>query len=109
MVSEVPQMEWLEPWSAVIDEAMRAKLEGELAREVGRGHILFRRPARALARRYDQDDVLFAIGNPSQLAVVHLTWAAHPEGPAWPSTSLFDEMSGFAEERMKRDHDEYAG
>ena len=109
MAAEIDDVEWLEPWSAVVDDAMRAQLESELAKEVGRGHLLFQRSAKALARRYDQDDVLYAVGSPSQLAVVHLSYAAKPDQPPWPSTMVFDNMTAFIEERMKRDHDEYAG
>ena len=109
MAIEIGDLEWLEPWSAVVDEKMRAALEDELAKELGRGHVLFQRPARAIARRYDQDDVLYAIENPSQLAVVHLSYAAKPDRPPWPSTSLFDDIAAFIQERMNPDHDDYAG
>lgn len=109
MAMESDEVEWLEPWSAVADDGMRANLESELAKEVGRGHLLFQRPSRALARRYDQDDVLYAVGSPSQLAVVHLSDAAKPDQPPWPLTTLFDNMTAFIDGRMKPDHDEYAG
>ena len=107
MAVEIDEVEWLEPWSAVVDEGMRAKLESELAKEVGRGHVLFQRPTRALARRHNQDDVLYAVGSPSQLAVVHLSYAAKPDQPPWPSTTLFDNLMAFIEGRMKSDHDGY--
>ena len=109
MAVEIDEIKWLEPWSAVVDDGMRAMLESELAKEVGRGHLLFQRPTRALARRYDQDDVLYAVGSPAQLAVVHLSYAAKPDQPPWPSTTLFDNLTAFIEGRMKPDHDEYAG
>jgi hypothetical protein len=108
MAAENGEVEWLKPWSAVVDDEMRGKLESELAREVGRGHVLFQRPTRALARRHDQDDVLYAVGSPSQLAVVHLSYAAKPDRPHWPSTTLFDNLMAFIEGRMKPDHDGYA-
>ena len=109
MATEIGEVEWLEPWSAIVDDEMRAQLEGEVAREAGRGHPLFQRPARALARRYDQDDVLYEVGSPSQLAVVHLTYAPKPDQPPWPWTTLFDSMTAFIDARMRPDHEEYAG
>ena len=54
-----------------------------------------------------QDDVLYAVGSPSQLAVVHLSYAAKPDQPPWPSTTLFDNLMAFIEGRMKSDHDGY--
>ncbi len=106
---EIDEIEWLEPWSAVVDDGMRAQLESELAREVGPGHLLFQRKARALARRYDQDDVLYAVAGPSQLAAVHLSYAAQPDQPSRPSTTLFDNLTAFIERRMKPDHHGYSG
>ncbi|MFN2613902.1 MAG: hypothetical protein ABR552_03675, partial [Actinomycetota bacterium] len=103
---DLSQIEWLEPWSGVADPAMRARLEAELVRELGRGHILFQRLAKALARRLDQDDVLYAVESPSEVAVVHLSYAAKPDQPPWPSTTLFDNLTAFIETRMKPDHDE---
>jgi hypothetical protein len=103
------EIEWLEPWSAVTDEVMQARLERELVKEVGRGHVLFQRQVKTLARRYDRDDVLYAVENPSQLALVHLSYAAKPDRPPWPSTTLFDDLIGFIDARMKPDHDEYTG
>lgn len=108
MAAEIDNVEWLEPWSAVVDDGMRAQLESELAKELGVGHVLFGRPTRALARRHDQDDVLYAVGSPSQVAVVHLSYAANPDQPPWPSTTLFDNLMAFIEGRMKPDHEGYA-
>jgi hypothetical protein len=109
MAAAIEDVEWLEPWSAVVDDGTRADLEDELAKEVAPGHLLFKRPARALARRHDQDDVLYAVGNPSQLAVVHLSYATKPDNPPWPSTAVFKDVTAFIEGRMKLDHEEYAG
>jgi hypothetical protein len=109
MATETTKVEWLEPWSAVIDDKMRATLEAELIAEVAQGHTLFQRPARAIARRDDQDDVLYAVGTPSELAVVHLSYAARPDRPPLPTTAIFESMAAFIQDRMKLDHDEFAG
>src|SRR5215472_494224 len=91
---------WLEPWSPVKNQQHAAWLERELKKEVVRGHVLFGRAAMAVAVRADQDDVLFQISDPTQLAVVHLTWAARADRPPWPSTSL----QGY--ERVRSESDE---
>src|SRR5438552_765492 len=65
----------LDPWDAVDDGR---GLETELVREVVRGHPLFGKTVRAVARRADQDDVLF-VGD-AIVAVVHLTWSRGPGG-----------------------------
>ena len=102
-------MDWLEPWVPVSDETERVGLEAELHRELGPGHVLFRRLARAIARRHDRDDVLFEVGQPAQFAVVHLTYAAHPEKEPWPMADLFDTLAAFVEGRMKPDHEKPGG
>jgi hypothetical protein len=38
-----------------------------------------------------------------------LSYAAKPDQPPWPSTTLFDSLTAFIEGRMKPDHVEYAG
>jgi hypothetical protein len=100
-------IEWMEPWTPIVDPALRTSLETELRNEVAQGHVLFGRSAMALARRSDQDDVLFAVDNPSQFAVVHLSYAARPDRPPWPDTICFDDVETFVEGRMRPDHEEY--
>jgi hypothetical protein len=72
-------------WFAVGDEDA-AGLERELARELPDGHVLKGVSVRAIARRFDQDDVVFRLED-GRLCVVHLTWNVERE-PAWPSTSF---------------------
>jgi len=101
---EVEKVDWLEPWSPVVDPKHAATLERELKKEVTRGHALFGQNARAIAVRSDQDDVLFAIGNPIRLVVVHLTWLSGADRPPWPRTTFFESASEFVEKQMKADH-----
>lgn len=100
-------IEWIEPWSPVADSA-KLRLGDELQREVGDDHVLFGRDAEAVAVRCDCDDVLFVLRQPDALAVVHLTYAMHPERPPWPRTEVFVDMADFVNRRMKPDHEEYA-
>jgi hypothetical protein len=86
--------QWLDPWERVRAEH-RAALESELTSEIGPGHPLYRRPARAIARRSDCDDVLFHVESPEEFVVVHLTYASHPEEPPWPHSERFSSLPDF--------------
>ena len=83
--AEIRSIDWLTPW-----EPTEASLHVELEREVGPDHPLQGRRAVAVARRRDQDDVLFWLPDgPAYLAVVHLTWTGQRErSPAWPFVIL---------------------
>jgi hypothetical protein len=96
----------LEPWMPVATEAQG--LERELGSELGTRHQLKGRNMRAIARRRDNDDVLFvSTDEPTIVAVVHLTWANRPENdPRWPATTLFESIEDWAERRMRVDHDD---
>lgn len=100
-LTELRQLEWLEPW-----EPTGPGLENELAREVGEGHVLSGRLAVAVARRRDNDDVLFHLPEgPAPFAVVHLTWTGSRERrPEWPWTELYRSVEEFAVRRMRPDH-----
>lgn len=94
----------LEPWTAVNNAQ---GLEAELARELLPGHRLHGRPGlRAVARRADSDDVLFA--SDTIVAVVHLTWAKEPR-PTQPPAEIYSSLEDFVSRRMNPDHDAFAG
>lgn len=101
-------MEWLAPWDAV--EAGDG-LDAELRREVGPGHPLHGVATRALGRRCDQDDVLFALEDGTgRVAVVHLTWTSSPpEEPPWPSARLFPSLAAWAATDLVEDHRDFEG
>jgi hypothetical protein len=67
-------------------------LERQLAREAGPGHPLHGRAVRVLMRRRDTDEVLFAVRDAPDVAVVHLTWSAAPAPDGFPSTTFFASM-----------------
>jgi hypothetical protein len=98
----------LEPWVTVEDDRARA-LEAELAREVARDHALAAKAVRAVAKRIDNDDVLFEVVGEGY-AVVHLTWARQREAsPQWPTTRFYKSFDEWSEQGMKPDHDDYGG
>lgn len=102
-------MEWLEPWYSIVGNAAQVQaMEAELRRELGWGHPLFGVPVRAVGRRADRDDVLFALEDGTgRVAVVHLTWTySPPERPPWPATAVFESWEAWAAEGMQADHDE---
>jgi hypothetical protein len=96
---------WLEPWQPMAAPA-RSAAEAALRRELGAGHALFGRPAHAIAKRSDSDDVLFALEAPGELAVVHLTRARN-RAPDSPHAMLFASVAEFVEGCMQPDHAEY--
>lgn len=100
--AEIDQLEWLEPW-APVEEPQREALERELKRELIASHVLFGRNARAIAR--SDDEVLFALDGPSELAVVHLTYVRETRAE-WPQVMVFPSVTEFVEGCMKPDHEE---
>lgn len=93
------------PWSHVLDGA---GLEAELAREVCEAHRLFQHLAslRAVARRCDRDDYLFA--SKDLVAVVHLTWRKE-SSPFWPSTTIYGSLDAWMTTEMLSDHHDHVG
>ena len=97
--------DWLEPWSGVSGERARS-LESELRRELGKSHVLWGRPAEAMACRQDCDDVLFVLVDTFEVAIVHLSWAAESD-PAWPSTVVLPSLAAFVSTVMPADNAEW--
>ena len=76
-------VQWIEPWQPIDTPSEADALRVELSRELPPAHPLSGLPIRAIARRRDDDDVLFAIEDGSgRVASVHLTWRAARRGPA---------------------------
>ena len=104
VVTQLRELTWLPPW-----EPTSADLAAELTREAGPGHILHQRTAIAVARRLDQDDVLFWLPEgPALLAAVHLTYAGRERSPEWPGTQLFHSVDDWVTQ-MRADHAEHSG
>ncbi len=103
---DLSPLEWLEPWTVIVDPKRARLFEAELRRELARSHPLHRRRARAVAHRVDRDDVLFTVGG--ELAVVHLTFSGAVEQPPAPRARVFDTAPEFVAHCMLPDHDEYS-
>jgi len=97
-------IEWLEPWG----ETEPNGFETELKREVKSGHPLYGIQVKAIARRFDCDDVLFALVKHSHaLAVVHLTYSSSEFNSQWPQTRFFANLEDWIENCMKPDNQDY--
>lgn len=79
-----------EPWHVLGDDHIQ--LEKELAGELTSQHELFGVTVTAIARRLDQDDVLFS--HAEGFSVVHLTYAG-PERAPWPMTQTYGSWQHF--------------
>jgi hypothetical protein len=97
---------WLEPWAPIEQPEAREAMQAELQRELCTSHPLFGLSVVALAKRYDQDDVLFGLAD-GRVAEVHLTWSLRLErDPRWPSTAIFASVAMWAEDQMRPLHEE---
>jgi len=92
-------MQWPGAWEEIPPSIQQA-LEAELEREVARGHPLYGVGAKAIARRGDRDDVLFAVADSPTVAVVHLSYEAYEEetNVLWPHTAFFGSLSEWKEQ-----------
>ena len=88
---------------AIEKMSVREALENRLRREIPAKHALQGRSFRALARRTDDDDVLFELDGGPEHAIVHLVYARSID-PEFPYTTFFDSFEGFAS-TMRRDAD----
>lgn len=75
------------PW-LLINDAVAERLQQELVKELSQEHILYGTKAQAIAKREDNDDVVFWISAIDQYAVVHLTYAQETS-KTFPITKLF--------------------
>jgi hypothetical protein len=80
------ELNFLIPWYSD-----NSNMEAELERELIHGHILYGKKVKTVARRQDNDDVLFEVFDADyKFAKVHLTWIMKPEtSSAWPRTELY--------------------
>ena len=79
----------------------------QLQIEIGPEHFLKGKIAKTIARRQDNDDVLFEIEK-GKIAVVHLTWQnfAH-KNSLWPTTEIYDNWQDVYENRILNDVKEF--
>jgi hypothetical protein len=82
-------------------------LTDQLEREINKAHILHGRITKTLAKRQDNDDVLFLVDN-EKFAVVHLTWGSQRlTDSQWPTTQLFDTWDDLYHKRILKDKEEF--
>jgi hypothetical protein len=97
------------PWMDWIDlPDTGTALEEELHQELSPGHPLHGQQVTALAKRMDNDDVLFSLKD-GRLAVVHLTWSGQTETLPFPRTQLYHSQKEFWMHKLKPDIESYSG
>jgi len=82
-------------------------LSGQLEKEISKNHVLFDKNVETLARRQDNDDVLFLVEE-NTFAVVHLTWGnnSHNDGH-FPISEQYDTWEDLYENRILKDNEEF--
>lgn len=87
-------MEWIKPWQPFDVPSHVESFEAELRRELSPGHRLSGLPLRAIGRRPDRDDALFAIEDGSgRVAQVHLTWLGAEERLPCPVARIYNDVA----------------
>jgi uncharacterized protein YneR len=81
-------------------------LSVQLRRETNKNHILYGKSVKTIARRQDNDDVLFELNDTDfQYAVVHLTWSQKTlEDSHFPTTRLYKNWVEIYEDRIVNDN-----
>ncbi|QEC56253.1 hypothetical protein [Flavisolibacter ginsenosidimutans] len=84
-------------------------LTEQLQKEISSKHLLYGKQAKTIARRQDNDDVLFQLSNNDYgYAVVHLTWSeySHADGK-YPKTILYKDWQDVYTNRILMDKAEF--
>jgi hypothetical protein len=98
-------MRWLEPWVPIDNKNDRMALEAELGSELVIGHPLHGVAVVAIARRRDEDDVLFALRD-GRVVEVYLTWRDRSESDAhWPLVEFYPSLAVWSDRRMAPQHE----
>ncbi|KQZ21940.1 hypothetical protein [Caulobacter sp. Root1472] len=88
-----PDSGWPSQWRDIADTDEAVFLTDELYREMLFGHSLHHLAPVALARRNDNDDVIF-LASDGRIAQVHLTWAERE--PGWPIVVFHSTLDDWA-------------
>ena len=91
-------MEFESPWKKADENDQKLILE--LKKELASGHALYDKDVEVLARRLDNDDVLFKIkSTPICYALVHLTWMGKVDpNPKFPWTIIYNSLEEFEQD-----------
>jgi len=94
-------LHYLEPW-----HFDNVDLTVQLRREINNKHILYNKTLKTIARRQDNDDVLFEVANADfRFAMVHLTWAQKTlDDSKYPRTETYKDWQEVYEKRIIIDH-----
>ena len=94
-------LHYLKPW-----HSDNTDLTVQLHREINKKHILYSKPVKTIARRQDNDDVLFEVNNADfNYAMVHLTWAQKKlDDSKYPRTETYKNWQEVYENRIIIDH-----
>jgi hypothetical protein len=94
-------LHYLKPWHA--DDI---DLTVQLQREINKHHILYGKSVKTIARRQDNDDVLFEVNDTDfKYAMVHLTWAQKTlDDSKYPTTKTYKDWQDVYENRITIDH-----
>ena len=92
--------EFRDPWFRIgNDRGLAKNLENELRDELDVRHPLHGIRFAAIAKHEGCDDVLYQfLDGSTRVAVVHLTWARHPEPPPWPIAEIFPSIEDWTEQ-----------
>lgn len=103
------RVNWLEPWWSTEsqDKEFHAAFRLELESEVCREHVLSGISARLIARGNGDDALFELLDGSGRYAVVHLTWARHPEPLPWPVTEIYRSLDSFVNDRMRPEHSQF--
>lgn len=90
-------MVWPEQWMPINRPSEVCAFTDELRADLAPAHCLFGLPLRAIGRRWDNIDVLFALEDGSaRVAQVFLPWKHGPMEPPSPTTILFANFEEWA-------------
>lgn len=71
-------------------------------------HVLHSVEAFSIAKRVDNDDILFYLpNNKYSFAVVHLTWSKENKDSEFPLTRFYSSLEEWIDNCMKIDHENY--
>jgi len=96
---------FIEPWYSIDEYSASNKtaMEQEVKNEIPKGHALYGEELHVIARRDDEDTVLYQIGDSVRVAIVHLTWSGKTESIGFPVTTILKDVGEFIETVMKQD------
>lgn len=97
--------EILEPWY-IVDH----NLVSQLNKEIPKGHVLYGLSFKTVARRIDNDDVLFEVLSDVDFryAKVHLTWGTQANDSDYPLTQTYLDWQQVYQQIMVPDHADWS-